>query len=204
MRAWALVACVLAGCGIEHLPPVVLVRQGEGSLAIHRAVVLPAECASHQCQALDAVVAAELAFRGIDVIDLDRIAAVERARTEIEISTTALVKRRPTSTGHVESEVSRRLEVRGPLLSDLDVWSMRDQLATMGVDAIVRVRIAAIEAKPQLVLAMVRVTRASDASLVWSSVCQLELHAVDTEARAADIALHCALGGALRTEGVRP
>jgi hypothetical protein len=182
----------VAACGVEHLPPVVLVRHGAGPAALHRVVLLPSECASQTCQGLDAVVASELAFRGIDVIDLDRIAAVERTRTEVDISTERTVNARATTTSR-----SRRIEVQGPLLSDVDVWTMRDQLGAMGVDAVVRVRTAQLEGKPRLVLAMIRVTRASDASLIWASACQVELHAVTTEARGADTALRCALRGAL-------
>ncbi|CAN5270634.1 hypothetical protein BH11MYX1_BH11MYX1_03630 [soil metagenome] len=192
MKAVALALVVVAACGIEHLPPVVLVRHGQGSAEIHRVVLLPSECASQTCKGLDAIVASELAFRGIDVVDLNRIAAVERTRTEVDISTTRTVNARPTTTSR-----STRVEVQGPLLSDVDVWTMRDQLAAMGVDAVVRVRTAELQGKPRLVLALVRVTRASDASLVWASVCQVELHAVTTEARGADTALRCALEGAL-------
>lgn len=200
MRALALVmvltvvlAVVLSGgCGVEHLPPVVLVRHGAGPVALHRVVVLPSECASQTCKGLDAIVASELAFRGIDVVDLDRIAGVERTRTEVSISTSREVNARPTPTSR-----TTRVEVHGPLLSDVDVWTMRDQLAAMGVDAVVRVRTAELEGKPRLVLALIRVTRASDASLVWASACQVELHAVTTEARGADTALRCAIKGAL-------
>lgn len=192
MRAVALALVVVAACGIEHLPSVVLVRHGEGPLEIHRVVVLPSECTSQTCTGVDAIVASELAFRGIDIVDLNRIAAVERTRTEVDISTTLTVGAHRTNTSR-----SRRVEVHGPLLSDVDVWTMREQLAAMGVDAVVRVRTAEIESKPQLVLAMIRVTRASDASLVWASACQVELHAVTTEARGADAAVRCALKGAL-------
>ncbi len=190
MRALVLVA--VAACGVEHLPPVVLVRHGVSPAAIHRVVLLPSECASQICKGLDAIVASELAFRGIDVVDLSRIAAVERTRTELEITTSLTTNVRPTNTHDF-----RRIEVSGPLLSDVDVWSMRDQLAAMGVDAVVRVRTATIQAKPQLELGLIRVTRASDASLVWASACQVELHAATTPMRSAETALRCALKGGL-------
>lgn len=190
MRA-ALLLVVLAACGIEHLPPVVLVRHGVSPQPVHRVILLPSECATQACKGLDAIVASELAFRGVDVVDLDRIAAVERTRTEVAVTTTTTVDGK-TATG-----ASHTVEVHGPLLSDVDAWTMRDQLAKMGIDGVVRVRTASIESTPRKMLAMVRIARMNDASLVWSSACQVELHATTTEQEGADLALHCALKGAL-------
>lgn len=184
-------ALAIGACGIERRPPTLMIRRGDAGAVVHRAVLMPTECTAQRCQGLDAITAAELAFRGIDIVDLDRIAAVERTRTEVDLSrSSARSGRLATSTSE------RRVTVSGPLLSDLDLWTMREQLAAMGVDGVVRVRAAMIEAKPARVVALVRVTRASDASLVWASACEVELSAVATEAAGADEALRCALRGA--------
>ena len=186
-----LALALLVACGVERRPPSLMVRRGERTDAIHRAVLLPTECTSQTCKGLDAIAAAELAFRGIDIVDLDRIAGLERTRTEVNIATATSANGRAPDTSS-----SRRVEVHGPLLSDVDVWTMRAQLTALGVDAVVRVRTAEIEASPARVMVLVRVTRASDASLVWSSVCEVEQSALATEARGADQALRCALEGA--------
>ena len=186
----ALITALGAACSVERRPPSLMVRHGESTAPIHRAVILPSECTSQVCRGLDAIVASELAFRGIDVVDLERIAALERTRTEVEVTTS-------TSTGRDPATASmRRIEVHGPLLSDVDVWTLRAQLAALGVDGIVRVRTAEIESSPPRAVVLVRVTRASDASLVWSSVCEVEMSALATPARGSDQALRCALQGA--------
>ena len=187
MRALLLLA--LLACSVERRPPTLLVRQGAPG-TLHRAVILPSECASQACKGLDEIAKSELAFRGIDIVDLDRIAALERTRTEVEVTNDVSVD------GVRHAGSTRRVEIHGPLLSDVDVWTLRDQLAAMGVDAIVRVRTAVVQASPMRLVVMVRVTRARDASLAWSSVCELEPAAFDTEALAADKALRCALAGA--------
>lgn len=191
MRCALLAIVLLAACSVERRPPSLMFRRGERADAIHRAVLLPSECASQTCKGLDAIVAAELAFRGVDVVDLDRIAGLERTRTELDITTSQATTGRAPAT-----QASRRVEVRGPRLSDVDVWTLRDQLGALGVDGVVRVRTAAVQASPARVIALVRVTRARDASLVWSSVCEIEVSALATEARGADQALRCALKGA--------
>jgi len=186
-----LLLVALVACSVERRPPSLLVRQGERTEPIHRAVILPSECTTQTCKGLDAIATSELAFRGIDVVDLDRIAGLERTRTEVDITTTG-----SRDHGDVHTASSRRVEVHGPLLSDVDVWTLRDQLAALGVDGVVRVRTAAVEASPARVIVLVRVTRARDASLVWSSVCELETSALWLPARAADQGLRCALKGA--------
>jgi len=191
VRRALLALALLAACSIERRPPSLMVRRGERPDPIHRAVLLPSECASQTCKGLDAIVAAELAFRGVDIVDLDRIAGLERARTEVDITTSHATNGRAPAT-----QAARRVEVHGPLLSDVDVWTLRDQLTALGVDGVVRVRTAAVEASPARVMVLVRVTRARDASLVWSSVCEIEVSALATEARRADQALRCALKGA--------
>jgi hypothetical protein len=192
-RAIGALAVVLAigACSVERRPPSVLVRRGNTGASMHRAVLLPSECETATCKGLDAIVAADLAFRGVEIVDLDRIAAVERTRTEVQLATSTEIDHRDRTTAS-----QRRITVHGPLLSDVDVWTMREQLAAMGVDTIVRVRNAGIVASPPRAVVLVRVTRARDASLIWSSVCEIELSALATAERGADQALRCALRGA--------
>ena len=100
--------------------------------------------------------------------------------------------------GVESSRTSRRVEVRGPTLSDVDVWTLRDELKAMRVDSIVRVRTAEIVAKPARVVALVRVTRADDARLVASALCELEVGAFDTYQEGAERSTRCALAKVLR------
>jgi hypothetical protein len=185
------VACVVGACTLEKLPPIVMVRDGQSS-PVKRVVLLPAECGSSLCRGLDQLVAGELAFRGYEVVDLQRLNAIERKRTEVQVLWTSKV-------GGVESSgVTRRVEVRGPTLSDVDVWTLRDELTAMGVDSIVRVRTAEIWAKPARVVALVRVTRARDAQLVASALCELEAGTFDTYEQGAERSTRCALAKVLR------
>jgi len=185
------VACVAGACTLEKLPPIVMVRDGQSS-PVKRVVLLPAECGSSLCRGLDQLVAGELAFRGYEVVDLQRLNAIERKRTEVQVLWTSKVR------GVESSGQTRRVEVRGPTLSDVDVWTLRDELTAMGVDSIVRVRTAEIWAKPARVVALVRVTRAGDAQLVASALCELEVGTFDTYEQGAERSTRCALAKVLR------
>ena len=185
------VAWLAGACTLEKLPPIVMVRDGEPS-PVKRLVLLPAECESALCTGLDQLVAGELSFRGYEVVDLQRLNAIERKRTEVQVSWTSKVN------GVESSRTSRRVEVRGPTLSDVDVWTLRDELKAMHVDSIVRVRTAEIVAKPARVVALVRVTRADDARLVASALCELEVGAFDTYQEGAERSTRCALAKVLR------
>jgi len=185
------VACAAGACTLEKLPPIVMVRHAEAA-RVKRVVLLPTECGSFLCQGLDQLVAGELSFRGYEVVDLQRINAIERQRTEVQVSWASTVH------GVESSEGTRRVEVRGPTLSDVDVWTLRDELKTMGVDSIVRVRTAEIWGKPARVAALVRVTRADDARLVASALCEVEIGTFDTYQHGAERSTRCALAEVLR------
>ena len=75
---------------------------------------------------------------------------------------------------------------------------LRAELAAMGVDGLVRVRTAELEGWPERVEAMVRVTRTADASLVWSTLCELEVSVLDLADENAERAVRCALAGGAR------
>jgi hypothetical protein len=88
--------------------------------------------------------------------------------------------------------------VVGPRLSDVDVWTERAELRALGVDAVVRVRTAKLVTWPVRALAMVRITRLADASLVVASACEAELSRLDADAEMMDRAMRCALKGISR------
>lgn len=182
---------VLGACTVEKLPPITMVRNGVAS-PVKRVVLLPTECTTALCQGLDKLVAAELSFRGYEVIDLDRLNAIERTRTEVEVSWQS------QTNGVSVGSSSRRVEVRGATLSDVDVWTLRAELKQMGVDSIVRVRTAEVFAKPARVVALVRVTRADDARLIASALCELEVGTFDTYQEGAERSTRCALAQVLR------
>lgn len=184
----AALAALPAACTLEKMPPIAMVRNGEPA-KVHRVVLLPSECGTQLCKGLDQLVAAELSFRGYEVVDLERLNALERTRTEVQISWRA-------SDG--TSGSSRRVEVRGATLSDVDVWTLRGELAAMGVDSIVRVRSATVFAKPARVVSLVRVTRADDARLIASALCELEVSTFDSFQEGADRTTRCALAQVLR------
>jgi hypothetical protein len=185
------VACGAGACMLEKAPPIVMVRDGERS-PVKRVALLPTECGSALCQGLDQLVAGELSFRGYEVVDLQRLNAIERKRTEVQVSWASRVN------GVGSSRNSRRVEVRGPTLSDVDVWTLRRELQAMGVDSIVRVRTAEIWAKPARIAALVRVTRASDARLVASALCEIEVGTFDLYQQGAERSTRCALAKVLR------
>lgn len=193
MKALVAAACLaVLGCSAEKMPPIVMIRRGEPA-PVKRVVIAPSECGTTLCKGIDALVAAELAFRGYDVIELERIAAVERRRTEVQVS-----DQDSSLPGAPQSSSRRTMTVTGPMLSDVDVWTLRDELAAMGVDGLVRVRTAGIEGRPARIEALVRVTRIRDASLAWSALCDVEVSALATGDENAERAVRCALAGAAR------
>jgi len=186
-----LLAVALAACTVEKMPPIAMVRNG-AAVAVRRVVLLPPECGTLLCKGLDQLVAGELAFRGYEIVELDRLAAIERKRTEVQVTW------RTQTNGVAASGGNRTVEVRGPMLSDVDIWTLRAELKAMGVDSIVRVRTAQVFAKPARVVALVRVTRAGDATLVASALCELEVGTFDTYQEAAERSTRCALAQVLR------
>ena len=190
MRALVLIA-LLASCTLEKMPPMVMVRNGVPA-KVHRVVLLPSECGSALCKGLDAIVAGELSFRGYEIVDLDRLAAIERKRTEVIVSSWS------ETNGVQSSSSSRTVVVRGPMLSDADVWSLRAELAAMGVDSVVRVRTADVFGKPQRVAALVRITRVDDAALIASVLCEIEVGSLDTYQEGAERTTRCALAKVLK------
>jgi hypothetical protein len=187
----ALLLMLLVSCTLEKLPPIVMVRDGAPA-NVHRVVLVPSDCGTQLCKGLDQLVAAELSFRGYEIVDLERLNAIERTRTEVQVSWSA-------SIDGVESRGgSRRIEVRGPTLSDVDIWSLRDELHAMQVDSVVRVRTAEVFSRPRRIVALVRVTRADDARLIASSLCEIEIATFDTYQEGAERTTRCALAKVLR------
>jgi hypothetical protein len=135
----------------------------------------------------------ELAFRGVDVVELDKLPAFGRTRT-LELTSES----RSSSRAPAALAAQARVTLTGPLLSDVDLWTRRDALKQLGVDAIVRVRAAKLSTWPVRALAVIRVTRTDDAELVVSSACQAELSRLDDDAEMMDRALRCAIGGLAR------
>lgn len=195
MNRFAVIALVLgAACGVEKMPPIRMTNRGTGTP--HRAVVLPTECTAVEripmgqdprawCKGLDAMVASELSFRGVEIVDLEKLAARERTRTAVKVSRQA---------DGVTSE-DQTVTVSGPMFSDVDMWTQRDALDALGVDALVRVRIARLPTYPVRALALVRLTRPGDASLLGASVCELEVSRLDSDLETIERAMRCALKG---------
>lgn len=188
------VVAAVAGpaCSAEKMPPIVMVRRGDPA-PVKRVVILPSECGSMLCKGIDAIVAADLAFRGYDVVELERIAAVARRRTEVRVS-----DQDSSRPGMPPSSSWRTVTVTGAMLSDVDVWTLREELAAMGVEGLVRVRTAGIEGRPARIEALVRVTRIRDATLAWSALCDVEVSALWSGEENAERAVRCALAGAAR------
>jgi len=182
---------LVAACTLEKMPPIAMVRTGVPA-QVHRVVLLPSECGTQLCKGLDQLVAAELSFRGYEIVDLERLNAIERQRIEVQVTWSA------SNNGVVSGGSERRVEVRGPTLSDVDIWTLRDELKAMGVDSVVRVRSALVFGKPQRVVALVRVTRADDARMIASALCELEVGTFDTFQEGADRTTRCALAKVLR------
>jgi hypothetical protein len=182
---------LVAACTLEKVPPTVMVRNGEAA-KVHRIVLLPSDCGTQLCKGLDQLVAAELSFRGYEIVDLERLNAVERKRIEVQVTWSE------TTNGVGSSGSERRVEVRGPTLSDVDIWTLRDELKAMGVDSVVRVRAAWVFGRPRRVVSLVRVTRADDARLIASALCELEVGTFDTFQEGSDRTTRCALAKVLR------
>jgi hypothetical protein len=182
---------LVAACTLEKMPPIAMVRNGEPA-KVHRVVVLPSECGTQLCKGLEQLVAAELSFRGYEVVDLERLNAIERKRTEVQVTWSA------TTHGVASGGSERRVEVRGPTLSDVDIWTLRDELKAMGVDSVVRVRTAQVFARPARVVSLVRLTRADDARMIASALCELEVGTFDTFQEGSERTMRCALAQVLR------
>jgi hypothetical protein len=190
------IAFVLAaGCSVEKMPPIKMVHRGI-DMTPKRVVVLPTECVAAQivaattdptawCRSVDQMVAAELAFRGIEVVDLSKLPAYQRTREEIEVTTIVNGK----SSDH------QRVTVVGPTYSDVDMWTQRRALADLGISALVRVRTAHITTWPLRAIAMVRLIRPEDAALIDATMCQLEVSRMDGDVEVIERAVRCALKG---------
>jgi len=188
------IALVVGACSVEKLPAIRMVHRGTG--APHRAVILPTECTPSEyaasttdprawCKGIEAMVASELAFRGIEIVDLSTLPVRERTREIVAESS------------EVDGRTSERrtVTVSGPSFSDLDMWTQREMLAKLGIDTLVRVRAAKLPTWPVRALALVRLVRPDDASLIAASVCELEVSRIDSDAEIIERATRCALGG---------
>lgn len=191
--SWSRLALALAlattSCGVEKLPPSRVVHRGNGAQP-GRVIVLPPECDAPWCRGAAELVSSELAFRGIDVVDLARLAAVERTRTVVQISESRASLLSPTALS-----TQTQVTLVGPMLSDADLWTQRARVSQLGVDAVVRVRAAKLSTWPVRAFAIIRVTRVADAGLIVASACQAELSRLDSDAEMMDRALRCALAG---------
>ena len=194
MKLTPFLLLALCACSVEKLPPTRMVHRTPNPLA-KRVVVLPTQCVPAVqarssdplawCAGVEQLVASDLAFRGIEVVDLARLPARERTRQEIQ--TTSIVDGASSTSG--------RVTVSGPTYSDVDMWQQRDALATLGVDGLVRVSVAHTASWPVRAIALVRITRAADASLIDASVCEMEVSRLDGEAAVIDQTVRCALKG---------
>jgi hypothetical protein len=190
-----LVFGTLAACSVEKMPPIRMVHRVAAAQP-HRVVVVPTECTPSEfvtantdprawCSGVDALVASELAFRGIEVVDPTKLPAAERSRQVIEVSSTV-------NGSHSEH---RTVTVEGPTYSDVDMWTRRAGLEQMGIDGVVHVRAAHLATWPARTLALVRLTRPQDAAPIAASVCELEVSRLDSEAETVEKAVRCALAG---------
>jgi hypothetical protein len=178
----------VVGCSVERMPALRVVHHGAVS-SPRRVVILPTECAAPWCAGIDAIVTSELAFRGVEVVELAKLPALERARTEVEVSSTTVIDGRATSAHQ------RTVTVSGPTYSEVDMWTQRAALGELGIEGLVRVRIAELATWPRRSFALVRITRASDAELIVASACELEVSRLDGDAEIAERAVRCALRG---------
>jgi len=120
------VALALVGaCSVEKMPPIRMVHRGV-PMVPKRAAVLPTECTPSEaaaagedphawCRGIEAIVASELAFHGIEIVDLAKLPARERTRNVIEVNT--------TTNGAVSER--RQMTVTGPTYSDVDMGAPR-------------------------------------------------------------------------------
>ena len=190
---------VLAACSVEKLPPIRMVHRAASTLP-RRVVVLPIECTKAEfthrtgddprawCRGVDGMVASELAFHGVDVIDLTKLPASERTRKSVEVSIEA----------NGSTSERRDVTVKGPTYSEVDAWTQRAELSKLGVDGLVRVQSARLDTWPVRALALVRVTRFPDQTPVVASVCELEVSRMDDYAATVERAVKCALAGVVR------
>lgn len=188
------IACVaLVACSVEKLPPLRMAHRGELPPP-RRVAVLPVECTAHElkpgddpkawCQGVHAMITSELAFRGAEIIDLESLPIGERRREVVAITL--------ERDGETRRD-SRRVEVTGPMYSEADAWLQRAAIEQLGVDTLVRARVARTATWPVRTLAVVRLTRPSDAALIKASVCELETSRIDTYQETAEKAIRCAL-----------
>lgn len=195
MRGALLISLAVCACSVEKLPPTRMVHRGIGALA-KRVIVLPTQCVPTAqtrgsedprawCEGIEQLVASELAFRGVEVVDLERLPARERSREEIEISSTI---------DGVSAE-RNRVTVSGPMFSEVDLWQQRDALANVGIDGLVRISVAQTATWPVRAFALVRITRPTDATLIDASVCEMEVSRIDGRAAVIEQTVRCALGG---------
>lgn len=198
--AVAVLACVALACSVEKLSPLKMVHKGDIAPP-RRVVVLPIECQKSRtvemaqdprawCDGINTMAVAELSFRGIEVVQLGALPISERTREEVQVSFSSVTE---------GTEMSRRtVKVTGPTYSEADAWTQRAAIAELGIEALVRIRVAHTESWPVRTFALARMTRPGDAALISASMCELETSRLDTDQEGAERAVRCALAGLAR------
>lgn len=193
VRWLAIAALCAAGCA-ELRPPVTTVRTGPAAdRRVARVVALPPACGTileapptsiqayrapsgcpvYAVQGLDAALRSELAFRGLDVVDVEQINAITATRRE-------------TRSG------GDRVRLDGVWSRFADAPRAEQQaiLAALRADGIVTTR---MWLAPHEVTVQLRLVTADDRALVWVRRCEVEIDQHVTDVTWLERATRCAL-----------
>lgn len=153
-------------------------------------------CDDAQLAGVDARVRALLEFRGLDVIDSERVNAEPRRRVERSESTTWRIGAEPPATSG-----SREIDVEGASFLDATP-AMQEAIAhDLGADGLLntRVWIGSPEgmAGRRSVEVQVRLLHLPEQEMVWASRCAVEIGGVESDSQGMERAARCAVEGAL-------
>ncbi|HUS65800.1 MAG TPA: hypothetical protein VMZ28_14715 [Kofleriaceae bacterium] len=153
-------------------------------------------CDDAQMAGVDARVRALLEFRGLDVIDSERLNAEPRRRVERSEETTWRVGAEPPATSG-----SREIDIEGARFIDATP-AMQEAIAhELGADGLLNTRIwiGSPEgmAGRRSVEVQVRLLHLPEQEMVWASRCAVEIGGVESDSQGMERAARCAVEGAL-------
>ena len=169
-----------ATCGTLSTVPVEGAKPGDPPVLELR------PCPRDTLDGVDQVIRAALDFKGIEVVDSDKVNAVTAARREIQVRS--------------KLRESRTITTEGALFEDATPFEQADILRELRADGILQTRIwvgAGVGfSRRRTITVQVRLVAAEGGALVWVRRCEIEIGGLLTDGRALETGAKCAAEGA--------
>ncbi len=153
-------------------------------------------CDDAHMAGVDARVRALLEFRGMDVIDSERVNAETRRRVERAESTSSRLGAEPPATSE-----SRAIDVEGAVFLDATPAMQEAIAADLGADGLLNTRIwigspEGMGSRRRIEVQL-RLLHLPEQEMVWASRCGVEIAGVESDSQGMEEAARCAVEGAL-------